>query len=59
MLVRFLLVACNRPKSYIFGCLEGVWKVSGRCLDGVWWVSGRCLVDNNAKSIDKKPQIIL
>ena len=56
-------IAQNPPFSGVcevsVRCLEGVWKVSERCLDGVWWVSGRCLMDNNAKSIDKNPQIIL
>ena len=25
------------------GCLEGIWKLSGRCLEGVSKVSGCCL----------------
>ena len=27
------------------GCLEFVWRVSGRCLNDVWKVFGKCLGD--------------
>ena len=41
-----LLPRIGQNVAYIgvsVGCLEGVWKVSGRCLEAVWKVSGSCL----------------
>jgi len=34
---------------YIFGCLEGVWKVSGRCLSDSGYCLGGCDVQETNK----------
>ena len=47
-----------RKNAYVWGCLDGVWMVSGWCLGVSGWClgeSGYCLGGRNTKSIENNP----